>query len=161
MSVVYQRETISGETLMKRLSALAFVLLLAPAAARAQVSLGVGAGVGIGPRGGVARGDHGNVSLELKLPLLPGIRGDAYLFQAGKAAVSLSAVVSAPIPLITPYVIGGWGTYGIGAGGSEASTGWNLGIGAKASVIVGPAVFVELRRHDKLERDIVTVGVRF
>jgi hypothetical protein len=146
-----------------RLFALAFALA-APVAAHAQlVSLGIGAGTGVGDRGGSSGGAHANLSLQVKAPVLPGIRGDAYLIDApagsGKVAASVSAVFSAPIPIITPYLIAGWGVYGIG--GDSTRNGWNVGIGAKASVVVGPALFLEVRRHDKMARDIVTVGVRF
>lgn len=145
-----------------RLALLAALTAL-PAVAQAQFSLGIGGGVGVGTRGGSSGGGHGNVSLELKLPVLPGIRGDAYLVDApsgtGKFAVALSAVLAAPIPVITPYLIGGWGSYGLG--GDRSTTGWNVGVGAKASVVVGPAVFAEVRRHDKMARDILTVGIRF
>jgi hypothetical protein len=146
-----------------RLFALAFAMI-APAAAHAQlVSLGLGAGTGVGNRGGSSGGAHANLSLEVKAPVLPGIRGDAYLIDApegsGKIAFSVSGVFSAPIPVITPYLIAGWGAYGIG--GDSSRSGWNVGVGAKASVVVGPALFLEVRRHDKMARDIVTVGLRF
>jgi hypothetical protein len=141
----------------------ALCLLLAPiASASGQFSLGLGGGVGVGSRGGSSGGAHGNASLELKLPILPGIRGDLHAVESsgdGKLAASVNAVIYAPIPVLSPYLIAGWGTYGLG--GSSASTGWNLGVGAKASIVIGPALFIEVRRHQHIARDLVTVGVRF
>ena len=131
--------------------------------AHAQFSLGIGGGTGFGTRGGDAKASHANVSLQLKLPILPGVRADAYAFNvpsdSGRFAISVSGVISAPIPLVTPYLIAGLGQYGLG--GSNVRTGWNAGVGVKASAVVGPSVFVELRRHQHVARDLLTLGVRF
>ena len=138
-------------------------LLAAPAVAQAQFSLGAGGGTGIGTRGSSSGGGHGNLSLQFKLPILPGVRGDAYAFNvptdSGRFAVAVSGVLSAPIPLVTPYLVAGLGQYGLG--GSDPKTGWNAGLGVSASVVIGPSVFVEVRRHQHVVRDLVTVGVRF
>lgn len=144
--------------------ALSAAVAAAPlATAHAQFSLGIGGGAGFGTRGGNAKASHANVSLQLKLPIFPGVRADAYAFNvpndSGRFVLSVSGVISAPIPLVTPYVIAGLGQYGLG--GSNVQTGWNAGVGVKASAVVGPSVFVELRRHQRVARDIVTVGVRF
>lgn len=139
------------------------VLVLAATPAHAQFSLGLGGGTGFGSRGGTAKGGHANVSLELKLPILPGVRGDAYFVDApagtGKFAAAVSGVISAPIPVVTPYLIAGWGTYGLG--GSGTTSGWNIGAGVRASVVVGPSVFAEVRRHQRVARDLITIGLRF
>lgn len=150
---------------MKSIPFLPVLIALAlPAAAHAQlISFGLGGGTGIGERGGSSGGGHANLSLQVKAPVLPGVRADAYYMDApkgaGAIALSVSAVFSAPVPIVTPYLVAGWGTYGIG--GDSTRGGWNVGLGAKASVVVGPAVFVEVRRHDQMARDIVTVGIRF
>ncbi len=147
-----------------RMCGLALLALLAPvAAAEAQFSLGLGGGTGIGTHGASSGGGHGNLSLQIKLPILPGVRADAYAFNvptdSGRFAAAVSAVIAAPIPLVTPYLIAGLGQYGIG--GEDPKTGWNAGVGVSASVVVGPSVFVEVRRHQHVVRDLVTVGVRF
>ncbi len=138
-------------------------LVLMPAVVHAQVAIGLGGGTGVGSRGGGSGGGHANASLELKLPVLPGVRGDAYFMDVPNSSAStalvVSAVVSAPTPAVTPYLIGGWGTYGIG--GSSTLTGWNLGAGVRASVMLGPSFFLEVRRHERFARDIVTLGLRF
>jgi hypothetical protein len=132
-------------------------------AANAQFSLGLGGGTGIGTHGASSGGGHGNLSLQLKLPILPGVRADAYAFNvptdSARFAAAVSAVIAAPIPLVTPYLIAGLGQYGLG--GSNTQTGWNAGLGVSASVVVGPSVFIEVRRHQHVVRDLVTVGVRF
>jgi hypothetical protein len=139
------------------------VAIAAPVAAHAQfVSLGLAAGTSISSGEGNGSGMHGNVSLEVKAPLLPGLRGEAWFIDVkpeGKVAATASVVLSAPIPVVTPYLIGGWGSYGLG--GDESKTGFNVGVGAKASVVVGPAIYVEVRRHDPIALNLVTVGVRF
>ena len=38
---------------------------------------------------------------------------------------------------------------------------FELGLGVRAGLIVGPSFFLEARRHDKISRDLVTVGIRF
>jgi hypothetical protein len=139
------------------------LILAAPSAAYGQFTLGLGGGIGIGSRGGESGGGHGNLSLEFKLPVLPGIRADAYAVDDkasdGKFALAVSGVLSAPIPIVTPYLVAGWGSYGIG--GDSTSSGWNVGLGVRAGIVVGPSFFIEARRHDKISRDLVTVGIRF
>jgi hypothetical protein len=141
----------------------AALIALAPIGAQAQfLSFGIGGGTGIGSRGmnysTSGTGGHANVNLELKFPLLPGLRADGYFVDAPrggvKVASALSAVISAPIPLVTPYLI---------VGGSQrgSKSSWNVGLGVKASAIIGPVIFAEVRRHDVLDRDIVTVGLKF
>ncbi|MDQ8165225.1 MAG: hypothetical protein P3A28_05640 [Gemmatimonadota bacterium] len=148
---------------LHRLVILALALSAPVAAAEAQFSLGLGGGTGMGTRGGSSGGGHGNVSLQLKLPILPGVRGDVYALDvpsdSGRFAAAVSVVIAAPIPLVTPYLIAGLGQYGLA--GDAPKTGWNAGVGVSASVVIGPSVFVELRRHQRVARDMVTIGVRF
>lgn len=150
---------------MKRIRLLATIAALAaPSAAHAQlISVGLGAGTSV-TSDGKTGSMHGTLSLELKPPLLPGVRGEAFMIDGGtviegRYAAVVSVVMSAPIPVITPYVIGGWGTYGIG--GIDMKQGFNVGVGARASVVVGPALFVEVRRHEPLAKHLVTLGIRF
>jgi hypothetical protein len=77
---------------------------------------------------------------------------------AGPLSLTLNVVLSLPIPVVKPYVLGGWGSYGIGKGGSVS--GWNVGAGVRVSV-ARLGVFAEARRHDKVGRDLVTLGVTF
>lgn len=149
------------------LLAVLVVLFAIPAAGSAQrvLSLGLGAGVGVGEARNGADGSHahGLAYLELKPPLLPfGIRGDGFLIgQAGEAGAlgyALSGVLSLPVPLITPYGIAGWGRYGLPD--NEPMTGWHVGAGLRVSV-GGPAIFAEVKRHQRFSRELLTVGMRF
>ncbi len=143
------------------IAAVAAVISVAALPARAQVTFGVGAGVGTGSRGGTASGTHVVGLLEFKLPVLPGLRADGYLASApagvGKVSASLSAVWSAPIPVVTPYIIGGWGVYGVEK--SSSQNGWNIGAGVRAKV--GKGIFAEYRRHQRIARDLITFGIVF
>jgi hypothetical protein len=93
--------------------------------------------------------------------VLPGVRADAYAVNApsgaGKFSLALNAVLSVPIPVVRPYLIGGWGQYGIDKSGSQS--GWNIGAGIRASV--GKGVFAEYRRHQRIGRDLLTLGITF
>jgi hypothetical protein len=71
-------------------------------------------------------------------------------------------VFSAPLPVATPYFIAGWGTYGLGGDGpTSGTTGWNVGAGVRVSVPGAPGFFGEIRRHERVSRDLITFGVRF
>ena len=115
---------------------LAFVLggLMCAAPVKAQLTLGVGGGAGIGSGSGSAA--HGLGFVEFKLPVLPGLRADAMVMDApagtGPLALSLNVVLSLPIPFVKPYVLAGWGKYGLGKDGSVS--GWNAGGGCGTSV---------------------------
>jgi hypothetical protein len=148
------------------------VLLLTAHAASAQgfLSLGVGAGTGVGRHDGPtaeASHAHAQAYLQLGAPLLPvAVRGDALVMGNGTAghlfSVAANAVVSLPIPIVTPYATLGWGTYGMGqSGGGKSTTGWSAGVGARAKLPLIPGIFAEVRRHQRLGRDLATVGVVF
>ena len=142
---------------------LAFVMgaLMCAAPVQAQLTIGVGGGVGVGSRGGSESAAHGLGFVEFKLPVLPGIRGDVIAMDApegsGPLTLAASVVLSLPIPFVKPYVLGGWGKYGIGKGESEG--GWHFGGGVRLS-LMKLGVFAEARRQE-LGRDLVTVGITF
>lgn len=146
--------------MIRRLFALGLVAVALASPAAAQLSFGVGGGTGIGS--GVASGKHGLAFLQVKLPILPGIRADAMYYDApehvGRTNINVNVVMSLPTPVITPYALAGLGKYYIGEGNS--TTGWNAGVGVRAKLGIG--VFAELRHHDKLFRkNLVTVGLAF
>ena len=142
-------------------------LLAAPvASARAQLlSTGVGGGAGIGRHNGpAADASHAHVLAfaQLGLPLLPvAVRGDALLIGKGTGggplALSLNAVGRLPLPIVTPYVTAGWGQSGVG--GDTRTRGWSAGLGVRVKLPVLPGVFGEVRRHQRLGRDLATVGL--
>jgi hypothetical protein len=135
--------------------------LLLASSLHAQFTAGVGAGGAFGTRGGSGSLVHGLAFAEFKVPVLPGVRADAMVMDTpsgvGPLSLALSVVWSAPIPVVKPYVLGGWGKYGIGKDGSVS--GWNVGLGIRASLGVG--IFVEARRHQKIGRDLITAGITF
>jgi hypothetical protein len=146
---------------------LGFALLLAPAVAPAQLlSYGVGGGTGVGRRNGPAAAEshaHALGYLQIGVPLFPlAIRGDAMLLRegtgGGPVAVSSSAVLRLPLPVVSPYVTVGYGQYGTG---DRRVNGWSAGAGVRVKLPVLPGVFGEVRRHQRLGRDLVTVGLSF
>ena len=135
--------------------------LLSAANVHAQITMGAGGGTGTGTRGGTTGGEHAAAFLEVKVPMFTGLRADAMFLDAptgaGKWSFAVNAVLSAPIPIITPYALAGWGKYGVGDGTSRG--GWNYGAGARLSL--GVPLFIEYRRHQRIARDLVTVGLTF
>ena len=152
--------------MIRRRLVLAALLVAAPAAARAQLlSAGVGGGPGIGRHNGpTAASSHGHLLgwAQLGLPLLPvAVRGDALVIGKGTGggplALSVNAVGRLPLPVVTPYVTAGWGQYGIG--GAARTRGWSTGVGVRVKLPLLPGVFGEVRRHQRLGRDLATVGL--
>jgi hypothetical protein len=143
------------------LLAIALGSLMCAAPVNAQFTLGVGAGAGFGNRGGSESAVHGLAFAEFKLPVFPGIRGDVIAQDApagsGPLTLALSAVMSLPIPIVKPYVFGGWSKFGVGKGESEG--GWHFGGGVRVSA-AKLGLFAEGRRQ-KFGRDLLTVGLTF
>jgi hypothetical protein len=143
------------------LLAIALGTLMCAAPLKAQLTIGVGGGAGVGTRGGSESAAHGLGFVEFKLPVFPGIRGDVIAMDApagsGPLTLALSGVMSLPIPIVKPYVMAGWGKYGVGKGESES--GWHFGAGVRVSVMK-LGVFAEGRRQ-KFGRDLLTVGITF
>lgn len=130
--------------------------------ARAQVTAGIGGGGGIGSRGGNVSSAHAAGFVEVSLPILPALRAEAIdANTSGEGTLSLvaSGVFSVPVPLITPYVLAGWGLYGLD--GNGARSGWSVGAGLRTALPAGPGLFLEVRRHQRIARDLLTVGLRF
>ncbi len=144
------------------------LVMAVPSSASAQgiLSFGVGAGVGVGDEdAGGSDGSHfhGLGYLQLKPPLFPvGARGDLILIEGGgeggPIAVALSAVGNLPLPLITPYALAGWGTYGVAE--DDAQGGWNLGFGVRVA-LPGLGLFAEGRKHQRFDRNVITIGLTF
>ena len=137
-------------------------------AARAQfLSAGVGGGTGVGHRSGARAAEthtHALGYVQLGLPLFPvAVRGDALVVGkstgGGPLALSVNAVAQLPVPIVTPYVTAGWGEYGVG--GDVKTRGWSAGAGVRAKLPLLPGLFAEVRRHQRLGRDLATVGLVF
>jgi hypothetical protein len=134
-----------------------------PLHAQGFVSVGAGVGGGVGDRNKDAsgRGAHGAVYVQARIPVIPfALRADALFAKTVNDASALSligdAVVIAPIPFVQPYVLAGYGRYGIGKDGS--ASGWNVGVGARVRTPwVG--IYAEARRHQRISRDLLTIGI--
>lgn len=145
---------------MMRFSAVALLAVLAVPAS-AQVTVGFGGGTGVGTRGGNASSTHEMGFVEFDLPIVPTIRADAVVANttgAGTISLVASGVYTLPIPGIKPYVIAGLGLYGLDGNGTRS--GWSAGAGVRTALPGGPGVFVEVRRHQRIARDLLTVGIR-
>jgi hypothetical protein len=156
-------------------AALLTMSLLVPTGACAQspISLGLAGGVAL-PLSDfsddVVPGWRALGTLAVGVPLIPlGLRVDAAYdrFSVDRALVgttsspsgsrriaSLTANVTyrlLPLPIVSPYLIGGGGSYNVGCGGDitcESSTyfGWNGGVGLRFGAL-GVHAFAEARYH--------------
>ena len=177
-------------------AALAMLAALAPAgtlhAQGGLISVGIGGGASM-PQGGFSdRADVGwnaMATVALNVPLLPiGLRLDgAYdRFNLSRSAtgattsgaqrvtsLTINPVLRLQIPFspITPYIIGGGGTYNVGcAGGAQCESlshfGWNAGAGVRLGAL-GVKAFAEARYHrvsvasGTVQYVPVTIGVMF
>ena len=129
----------------------------------AQAGISLGAAVGSAIHDGKLDNDalHGLLYLRLGFPLVPyGARGDVIVFDAADAGTEValigSAVMSIGIPLVQPYVLAGFGKYGFSDG---SSSGVSFGAGIRVGGRRG--LFLEGRRHDPINRTMVSVGVAF
>jgi hypothetical protein len=155
---------------IRRRGAMGGALALAVAAGelRAQrlLSFNVGGGHSAVRRSaGDAGGSELNVvaAAQLDVPLLPlAVRADAMLVgwnsNAGPLSLSANLVLPLRLPVVTPYVIAGYGTYGVGS--AQKMEGWNAGAGVRLGVgRVG--MFAEARRHRVYARDAYSFGLTF
>ncbi|MGQ0540116.1 MAG: hypothetical protein ACT4R6_14330 [Gemmatimonadaceae bacterium] len=148
------------------LLALGLASFVAASAASAQSGISLGAAVGTtfaDSKLALGESRHGLVYLRLGLPLVPyAARGEFLAFdEPGReydTAVIASAVVSINTPLVQPYIIAGYGRYGLRSNldvnGASYGGGLRLGSGRLG-------VFVEGRRHDPISRDLVSIGFTF
>jgi len=137
--------------------------LAASHSARAQAGISLGAAVGTSWRDDKLSGDdiHGLVYLRIGVPLVPyGARGDLFVFDQPDADYDIgligSVVMAANLPMIQPYAIAGLGRYGLGDGGT---TGVSFGAGIRVGGRRG--LFLEGRRHEPINRTLVSLGIAF
>ncbi|HEY7567595.1 MAG TPA: hypothetical protein VH762_08480 [Gemmatimonadaceae bacterium] len=140
-----------------------FVALAMARPAAAQAGISLGAGVGSSWHDSKISSDdlHGLVYLRLGLPLVPyGARGDFLVFDAPDAGTEMaligSAVMSLNAPLIQPYALLGIGKYGFG---DNSQSGFSFGAGVRIGGKRG--LFVEGRRHDPINRTLLSLGIAF
>ena len=141
-------------------------LLLGATTANAQTGLSLWAGVGGSREAGVSTfpKDAKQLGAQLTLPVIPlGIRADALLIgsklDADHLSYNVNAVAVMQLPVVQPYGIVGRGRYVI-APDAPKEMGWNYGAGVRVGV-ARLGAFVEVRRHDPLQRTITTLGITF
>jgi len=141
-------------------------LMLGASAANAQTGLSLWAGVGGSREAGVSTfpKDAKQLGAQLTLPVIPlGIRADALLIgnklDTDNLSYNVNAVAVMQLPLVQPYGIVGRGRYVI-APEAPKEMGWNYGAGVRLGV-ARLGAFVEMRRHQPLQRTITTLGITF
>ncbi|MGV3708216.1 MAG: outer membrane beta-barrel protein [Gemmatimonas sp.] len=136
-----------------------------PSVAQAQgiISGGVGVGGGVGDRNKDAsgRGTHGAAYVQFKVPIVPlAFRFDALLAKTADDKTSTSVMADLVyvlgLPFVQPYALVGHGHYGVGRDGSQ--NGWNAGVGVRVRTPV-VALYGEARRHQRVGRDLLTIGI--
>lgn len=141
-------------------------LVFGATTAEAQTGLSLWAGVGGSREAGVSTfpKDAKQLGAQLTLPVIPlGIRADALLIgnkvDTDHLSYNVNAVAVMQLPIVQPYGIVGRGRYVI-APEAPKEMGWNYGAGVRVGVSrVG--AFVEMRRHQPLQRTIMTLGITF
>ncbi|HJU72888.1 MAG TPA: hypothetical protein VJ717_04010 [Gemmatimonadaceae bacterium] len=132
--------------------------------ASAQAGISLGAAVGSTYRDSklqINDDRHGLLYLRLGLPLLPyGARADLLVLDEPNAdydvAAIASVVASLNAPLVQPYVLLGYGRYGLRTTDLDGvSYGAGLRIGGKRGL------FIEGRRHEAIDRDLISIGLAF
>jgi hypothetical protein len=146
--------------------ALALAVTAGEARAQRLLSFNVGGGHSA-PRNDAAsstgRPLNAIVAAQLDVPLLPlAVRVDAMLVgwnsDTGPLSLTGNLVLPLRLPVITPYVLAGYGRYGVGS--QRRREGWNAGAGVRLGAgRVG--VFAEARRHQVLARDAYSFGLTF
>lgn len=131
--------------------------------AQGLVSAGIGVGGGVGDRNKDESGSgaHGSAYVQLHVPVFPiALRADALLAKTASSGNALALMADAvyllPVPYVSPYVLAGYGSYGVGKDGT--TKGWNAGVGVRVRTPV-VAVFAEARRHQRISRDLLTIGI--
>ena len=139
-------------------------LLLASAGAlQAQgVSLWLGAGRSVGDSSSIGvKTSNLYAAVQLDVPLLPiAFRAEGMVsasnFRNAPRSLIANAVIPLRLPGVQPYLIAGYGAYSYGK--PTEVRGYNYGAGARFG-LGHTGFFGEVRRHDKLKKSLVTVGI--
>lgn len=161
-------DRLRGVSLLRAVARVVLLAAVLPAAGFAQtrpISLWLGAGRQVA---------HDSVSfslhkldayggVQLDVPVLPvALRGDISFggsdFSRGTRNVSASVIAPLRLPIIQPYAMLGYGIYDWG---KEAEfRGISYGAGLRLQ-LGGLGLFAQVRRHQKLDRSIGTLGLVF
>lgn len=161
-------ERLGGVWLLRAMACVVLVAAAVPAVASAQtrpISLWLGAGRQVA---------HDSVSfslhkldayggVQLDIPVLPlALRGDISFagsdFSRGTRNVSASVVAPLRLPIVQPYAMLGYGIYDWGK--DVEFRGINYGAGVRLQ-LGGLGLFAQVRRHEKIDRSIGTLGLVF
>ncbi len=146
----------------------ALVAVALPAAASAQtrpISLWLGAGRPVA-RDSVSFSLHqldAYGAVQLDLPLLPvAFRGDISVagsdLAGGTRNVSASVVAPLRLPVVQPYAMLGYGIYDWGKAAETRGISYGAGLRLQLG---GLGLFAQVRRQEKLDRSVGTVGLVF
>lgn len=102
-------------------------------------------------------------AVQLDVPVLPvALRGDISFggsdFSRGTRNVSASVIAPLRLPVIQPYAMLGYGVYDWGK--DDEFRGISYGAGLRLQ-LGGLGLFAQVRRHEKLDRSMGTLGLVF
>jgi hypothetical protein len=130
--------------------------------AQSGISLWLGGGRATNPdRTLDASTSHLNAGLQLDFPVLPvALRGEAMLMDPTSdhrlTNLMVSALIPLKLPVVRPYAIAGYGTYGLGK--AFEARGIHYGGGVRVGVSRF-GVYAEVRHHNPLSRTLATIGI--
>lgn len=102
-------------------------------------------------------------ALQLDVPLLPvALRGDISIagsdLARGTRNVSTSVIAPLRLPVIQPYAMLGYGIYDWGKAAETRGISYGAGLRLQLG---GMGLFAQVRRHEKLDRSMGTIGLVF
>ena len=138
--------------------------LTATHAAAAQAGISLGAAVGTSWRDNklqISDERHGLIYVRVGVPLVPiAGRAEFLAFDEPNAeydtAIIGSAMFSLNAPLVQPYAMLGFGSYGMR---SDKSNGVSVGAGVRLGA--GRGLFIEGRWHEPIDRTLLSLGFSF
>ncbi|MGQ0766968.1 MAG: hypothetical protein ACT4OZ_15065 [Gemmatimonadota bacterium] len=146
----------------RRLLAILLCSAGAASAAGAQVSLLIGAGRPVDADGPVAlKTSNIQAGIQFDVPVLPfAVRAEAMVsgddIRNSPRSIFATAIVPIRAPVVQPYGILSYGAYSWGK--STEVRGINYGGGIRLGVS-RLGIYGEMRRHEKLNRTMATIGV--
>ena len=143
------------------LSLLGILVVAAPLHAQG-LSLWLGAGRPMGDTTAIKfKTADVSAGLQLDVPLFPiAFRAEALVsasdFRKAPRTFIANAVIPLRLPGIQPYAIGGYGAYSYGK--PAEVRGYNYGAGVRFG-LGRTGFFGEVRRHEKLKKNVGTIGI--
>ena len=148
---------------MRRVLPIVGLLLVSAGSVEAQgLSFWLGGARPTGDTTAIAlRNSEVYAGLQLDLPMLPiAIRAEGMTSASGFRKAPRTFIANAVVPLrlpgIQPYAIAGYGAYSYGK--PSEVRGYNYGAGVRFG-LGRTGIFGEVRRHEKLHKNVATVGI--